>query len=180
MTPSGLIRAGVGIDDRAPQCFAENMRSLRFNNPAMQSQLALGLEQLALGSLVKSDGWVICEDSQWSEVNAIAHAVRNGCFKWYFSWFKDAELAEQFKSYLKANGLRFELEEHRDADDYRLVFLLPWEDREKHKCAGQPPSTDTCSFCGKKWFEVEHFTTSASAAICGECVSDIHQAMRTE
>ncbi|MGE0407562.1 MAG: ClpX C4-type zinc finger protein, partial [Candidatus Korobacteraceae bacterium] len=75
--------------------------------------------------------------------------------------------------------MRYALEERRDADDDRLVFLLPWEDREKYPYAGQPPSIETCSFCGKKWSEVENFTTSDSAAICGDCVSEIHQAMKT-
>jgi hypothetical protein len=41
-----------------------------------------------------------------------SHTIRDGCFRWYFSWWKSADLAEKYPVALRESGLPFQLEHH--------------------------------------------------------------------
>jgi hypothetical protein len=150
------------------------MHAIRFRNPQLQSQFLADLAQAGLARLVSSDGFVECEDDLWGQVNSVAHRIRDRCFKWYFSWCDSPAHEQEFISHLQTNGLRFEVEERRD----RLVFLLPKEDESKHFWGDAPPTIESCSFCGKKWTEIQRFVTSDTAAICDECIDSFYRDMR--
>lgn len=140
-------------------------------NPVLQERFADRLRESGLAETLDAQRTVRCTDDQWPKVNAIAHRIRDGCFPWYFSWFESDQTAREFETYLRANGFRFELEDHGD----RLVFLLPKEDQGKYEFGDTtPPAHAACSFCGKHYTEVERFYASTSAAICGECVAFLH------
>ena len=129
-----------------------------------------GLETAGLASLLQADGFVVCDDEQWLKVNAIARRIRDRCFKWYFSWCENPEHEQDLLNHLESNKLRFEVEEHKD----RLVFLLPKEDEARHSFGDSAPAFEACSFCGKKWTEIQQFVTSTSAAICNECITTLY------
>jgi len=149
------------------------VHAIRFRNPELQSQLLAGLKQAGLERLVAPDGFVECGDDLWGQVNSIAHRIRDRCFKWYFSWSDSRQHEREFLAHLERAGLRHEVEERRD----RLVFLLPKEDEAKHYFGDEAPSIESCSFCGKKWTEIKRFVTSETAAICDECIENLHRDM---
>ena len=151
------------------------MPAIRFRNPELQAQLIAGLQAGGLAGLIQSDGFVVCDDEQWPAVSSIAHRIRDRCFKWYFRWYDSREEEVEFLAHLESNGLRFEVEDHKD----RVVFLLPKEDEAKHASGASAPAVESCSFCGKKWTEVQQLVTSASAAICGECITSLYEDLST-
>jgi len=50
----------------------------------------------------------------------VAHTIRDGCYKWYFSWWETQALSDRFLALLRESGLPFQLEHHADRD----IFLL--------------------------------------------------------
>ena len=147
------------------------MPSLRFLNPDLHARFIRDVRSQGYGDTLDPTGMMRCTDEQWPKINCLAHRIRDTCFPWYFSWFKDDQSGRGFEKYLRDHGFRFELEDHED----RLVFLLPKEDRDKYEYGdAMPPAHQHCSFCGKSYTEVERFFASSSAAICGECVASLH------
>ena len=143
------------------------MPTLRFANPELNAQFLEALKALPFALAVGEDGTVRCTDEQWSLVNGAAHRVRDRCFPWYFTWRQTAEDADAFTHYLRARGLRHELEHHEDG----LVFLLPRADRARHDDFG---GCEACSFCGASLTERSHLFGSYVAAICDVCLRTFH------
>ena len=155
----------------------DQMLSLRFANPDLHSQFLEGLKSLPFAVEKADDGTVICTDEQWPEVNSVAHRVRDGCFKWYFSWCNTRSGAEALEEHLRANGLRFELEHHEN----RVVFLLPRSDRDKHTPPSDPGTgPSTCSFCGGSYTERQRFFATEAAAICDECIGWLYAEVQAD
>jgi len=143
------------------------MPTLRFANPELHAQFLEGLKALPFAVRQSDDGSVGCTEEQWALVSAVAHRVRDGCFKWYFILPRTKEEAEAFEQYLRARGLRYELEH----SDYGLVFLLPKADRSKHIEMGGP---EACSFCDAAFVDRRQFFGTYAAAICDECIREFH------
>jgi hypothetical protein len=140
---------------------------LRFANPGLHAQFLEGLTTLPFAVRQSDDGTVSCTEEQWAIVNAVAHRVRDGCFRWYFSMPRTKEAAEAFEHYLRARGLRYEVEH----SDYGMVFLLPKADRSKHLDMGGP---EGCSFCDTAFVDRRQLFGTYVAAICDECVREFH------
>jgi hypothetical protein len=102
--------------------------SLRFDNRVLHARLLAALRREGVPFQLMPDGTVQCSDEQWPSVNAVAHCIRDSCFRWYFSWMETAEDTAAFAEALQRAGLPFELEHHADHD----VFLLPKADQRKH------------------------------------------------
>jgi hypothetical protein len=153
------------------------MPSLRFANPELQARFLAGLKQLTFAPQIADDGSVVCTEEQWPLVNDVAHKVRDSCFKWYFSWCDTKDGTRETEGYLRANGLRHEIEYHGE----QVVFLLPKSDREKHT----PPSDDysgpeNCSFCGASSQERQRFFATGAVAICDDCIKWLHNELQSE
>jgi hypothetical protein len=142
------------------------MPTLRFANPELHARFLDGLEALPFAIHRSDDGSVSCTEEQWAIVNAVAHRVRDGCFTWYFT-SPAPEDTEAFERYLRARGLRYELEYHERGQ----VFLLPKADRGKHIDMGMP---EACSFCDAALVDRRQLFGTYVAAICDECVRRFH------
>ena len=94
--------------------------SLRFDNPVLQQRFLTELQRQKVPYGLGPNQAVECSSDEWSAVNAVAHVVRDGCFKWYFSWWKTQRETERFLEAVRKSGLPFELEHHKDG----IVFLL--------------------------------------------------------
>jgi hypothetical protein len=149
------------------------MRRLRFANPELQAQFLRGVTVLPFATEIAEDGTVVCTDEQWAIVNAVAHRIRDDCFRWYFTWLHTPEGAAAFELYLRARGLRYELEHHEEGP----VFLLPQADRSKHIDFGGP---EACSFCGKTLPDLRRLFGTYVAAICDDCVREFHAELEAE
>ena len=149
------------------------MPTLRFANPELHAEFLEGLKALPFTIHQSDDGSVSCTEEQWAIVNGVAHRVRDGCFKWYFAMPRTKEDAEAFEHYLRARGLRYELEH----SDYGLVFLLPKADRSKHLDMGGP---EACSFCDTAFVDRRRLFGTYVAAICDECVREFHAALKSD
>lgn len=104
------------------------VHSLRFNNIELQASFIAALRKAGLAFDVRDDGAVTCEADDWPAVNRAAGVIRDSCFRWYYSWWKDPVPARLFWEEMKAAGLPFEVEHHDD----RLVFLLPRGNEDLH------------------------------------------------
>jgi hypothetical protein len=149
------------------------MPTLRFANPELHAQFLEGLKALPFAIHQSDDGSVSCTEEQWAIVNAVAHRVRDGCFKWYFTSRHTPEDAEAFEHYMRARGLRYELEHHEDGP----VFLLPKADRGKHTDMGMP---EACSFCEASFPDRQRFFGTYVVAICDECVREFHADLESD
>jgi hypothetical protein len=150
------------------------MPSLRFENPVLQSKFLDLLRSLPFQPVLGQDGAVACTDDQWPQVNALAHRVRDSCFRWYFAWCDSEESTEEMEQYLRTTGLRFEVEHHED----RKVFLLPKEDRDKHAPPGDASAPEACSFCGGRSMDRGGMYATGTVAICDECIAWLHADLR--
>ena len=149
------------------------MPTLRFANPELQARFLEGLKAVPFAVRQSDDGSIDCTEEQWGIVNAVAHRVRDGCFKWYFTWRDTTEAADAFEHYLRARGLRYELEHH----EHGRVFLLPLADRSKHIEMGGP---EACAFCGASFPDRQQFFGTYVAAICDECVREFHADLQSD
>lgn len=152
------------------------MPSLQFANPELQARFFAGLKQLPFAIQIADDGSVICTEEQWPMVNDVAHKVRDGCFKWYFSWCDTQEGTREFEEHVRSNGLRYEIEHHGD----RVVFLLPKSDKERHSPPSDYSGPDTCSFCGASPNERERFFATGAVAICDDCIKWLYSELHSE
>jgi hypothetical protein len=150
------------------------MPSLRFDNPALQLKLLELLKSLPFRPELRQDGEVVCTDDQWPQVNALAHRVRDSCFRWYFSWCESEESTAEMEQHLIAKGLRFEVEHHED----RKVFLVPHEDRDKHTQPGDVSGPVACSFCRGRNVDRERMYATGTVAICDECIAWLYADLR--
>ena len=150
------------------------MPSLRFENPTLQLQFANLLGSLAFRPTIADDGSVVCTDEQWPQVNAIAHRIRDSCYRWYFSWCDSEEGTAEFECRLKQRGLRFEIEYH----DHGKVFLLPKEDEEEHRPPGDETGPLECSFCRGSHVERKKMYATGSVAVWDECIAWLYADLR--
>ena len=150
------------------------MPSLRFENPALQSKFLDLLRSLPFQPELRQDGSVVCTDNQWPQVNAVAHRVRDSCFRWYFSWCDSEESTAEMEQHLEASGLRFEVEHHED----RKVFLLPKEDEDEHMPPGDVSGPVACSFCRGRSMDRKRMYATDAVAICDECIAWLHADLR--
>ena len=94
--------------------------SIRFEDHALQGRFVAALVQGGVAFSAGPFGAVECSEDQWASVNAVAHTIRDSCYKWYFSWWDTQEQLDRFLAVVKASGLPFQLEHHADRD----IFLL--------------------------------------------------------
>ena len=94
--------------------------SIRFEDQTLQGHFVSALVRGGVAFSSGAGGAVECTEEQWSSVNAVAHTIRDSCYKWYFSWWETQELSDRFLAVVKASGLPFQLEHHADRD----IFLL--------------------------------------------------------
>jgi hypothetical protein len=112
----------VSPDDRRTYSF-------RFDDQGLQARLVAALREAGLSFHVRKDGAVTCAAADRRALNAVAHIIRDSCFRWYLSWWKDPEASHRFSAEMKALGLPFHVEYHDDS----LVFLLPKENEDLHR-----------------------------------------------
>lgn len=105
------------------------MPSLRFEDEELQRRFTESLRENGLPFRLDTDSAVQFDEKDRSSINAVAHTIRDSCFKWYFSWGSDPETAKQLESTLRSKGMPFQIEHHEDGK----VFLLPKADEEKHQ-----------------------------------------------
>ena len=103
--------------------------SLRFDDIGLHERFVAALRKAGLAFNIRDDGAVTCTANNWPAVNTVASKIRDSCFRWYFSWWKDPESAHLFWEEMKASGLPFQVEHHSD----RLVFLLPKGSEDLHE-----------------------------------------------
>jgi hypothetical protein len=94
--------------------------SIRFEDQELQDRFVQALAQSGVAFSAGALGAVECSEEQWMAVNAVAHTIRDSCYKWYFSWWDTQELTDRFLAVVRASGLPFQLEHHADRD----IFLL--------------------------------------------------------
>jgi hypothetical protein len=103
--------------------------SLRFDDIDLQERFVVALRKAGLAFDLCDDGTITCTADDWPAVNTVASKIRDSCFPWYFSWWKDPESAHLFWEEMKSSGLPFQIEHHSD----RLVFLLPKGSEDLHE-----------------------------------------------
>jgi hypothetical protein len=103
--------------------------SLRFDDPVLHQSFVRGVQQSGARYRIGFLGAVECDDEAWAQINSVAHAVRDGCFRWYSVWWKTAAESEAFLVQLRASNLPFQLEHHEG----RYVFLLAREHRAAYE-----------------------------------------------
>lgn len=81
---------------------------------------------------VRSDGAVVCADIDWPSLNSVVHTIRDSCFRWYLTWWKDSKSSNLFLEELTASGLPFQVEYHDD----EMAFLLPKGSEDLHEVIG--------------------------------------------
>lgn len=150
------------------------MPSLRFENPTLQPQFLELLQTLPFQTQMDGNGSVVCTDEQWPQVNAIAHRVRDSCYRWYFSWCNSTDETAEFESRLSDAGLRFEVEYHEEGK----VFLLPKEDEGKHWPSGEESTPLHCSFCSGRSVDRQKMYATGDVAICDECIDWLYADLR--
>ena len=109
--------------------------SLRFEDPELQAAFLRNLRQRGASYRLAPTGAVECTQAEWAEVNLAAHAVRDTCFRWYFSWCEGLEASRSFLQALQSSNLPFQLEHHKEG----YVFLLARE----HQAAYNALFTDS-------------------------------------
>jgi hypothetical protein len=97
--------------------------SLRFDDQGLQARFVSELARLGVPHVLAESGAVECPDTDWNQVNSVAHEIRDSCFRWYFSWFDSETDAQHFWAALRRSDLPFQVEHHKD----RTVFLLARE-----------------------------------------------------
>ena len=105
--------------------------SHKFEDGDLQRRLISGLRELipSPAYTIESDGTVTCDEDVWQEVNAVIHAIRTSCFRWYFRWSEDPDWSATFLEAMKRSGTPFQIEHH----NRRIVFLLPREHEQLHE-----------------------------------------------
>ena len=103
-------------------------RSIRFDDPQLQKDFVSELRRTSFSFGIGSVGEVTCAEADYSQLNGVAHIIRDRCFRWYFRWWKDNESAMAFWREMKKAGLPFQVEHHHD----RIVFLLPRGSEDRH------------------------------------------------
>lgn len=104
-------------------------RTLRFDNDELQARFVSALSESAVPFARDADGAVVCSVADWPSVNSVAHTIRDRCFRWYLSWWKDAEAGHRFWREMRESGLPFQVEYH----DRQTVFLLPKGSEDLHE-----------------------------------------------
>jgi hypothetical protein len=94
--------------------------SLRFDDSTLQERFIAALISQEVQFELGLNRAVECTKAQWDGVNSVAHTIRDGCFRWYFSWWDTPELTGRFLKVLRKSGLPFQLEHHENRD----IFLL--------------------------------------------------------
>jgi hypothetical protein len=122
---------GFRPSDELPPSFSHTgrMRSFRFADADLQARFLERLRDAEVVYEVRDDGAVVCADTDWQSVNGVAHTIRDSCFRWYLTWWKDPEYSSLFLEELKASGLSFQVEHH----DGEMVFLLPKGSEDLHE-----------------------------------------------
>jgi hypothetical protein len=106
------------------------MPSLRFEDENLQKRFTEKLLEASFSfKLDQQDGAVLFDEKDRPSINGIAHAVRDGCYRWYFSWGMSPETAEKFENVLKSKGMLFQVEYQDD----EKVYLLPKADEQEHQ-----------------------------------------------
>jgi hypothetical protein len=104
-------------------------RSLRFENADLQALFIAGLRKAGVSFAMRADGAATSEHTDWQTFSSVANAIRDSCFRWYFSMWNDQGPALRFWEEMKEAGLPFEVEHHDD----RIVFLLPRGSEDLHE-----------------------------------------------
>ncbi len=105
------------------------MPSLRFDDTNLQTSFTNKLREAHLPFGLGHDGSVQFDEKDRQSINSVAHTIRDGCFRWYFSWGMEPDTAEQFERILKTKGMQFQIEHHDDGK----VYLLPKSDEQEHQ-----------------------------------------------
>lgn len=94
--------------------------TLRFADASLQQRFVSLLEKNGIAYELNSDGAVESSEAQWPAVNAAAHSIRDGCFRWYLSWFDKLRDSDDFLAAVRRSGLPCQVEHRKN----RMVFLL--------------------------------------------------------
>jgi len=118
--------------------------SHKFEDSDLQRRLISGLQELTPPPAysVESDGTVTCDEDAWPEVNAVIHAIRRSCFRWYLRWSDDLDWSAAFQAALKRSGTPFQIEYHNQ----RMAFLVPREHEQLHEKLSFQASMETDPF----------------------------------
>lgn len=122
---------GIQPSDELPpgSSHTGRVRSFRFANADLQARLLERLRDSEISCEIRDDSAVVCADADWQFVNSVAHTIRDSCFRWYLTWWKDPESSSLFLEELKSSGLPFQVEYH----DGNMVFLLPKGSEDLHE-----------------------------------------------
>jgi hypothetical protein len=107
---------------------ATTQRYFRFEADHIQAQFIQALDRSGVAYSRATDGAVVFEEGNATEVMRVAQTVRDAQFSWYLlKWETEAD-SNRYRDVLSAAGLAFVVERHETG----IWFLVKREDRAQH------------------------------------------------